>query len=448
MSETYPGQMLPELQEKTTVDSNDLFYMVSSNASKKIKGSNLKDQMKPSDYTGATSSTNGANGLVPQPTTSDVDRFLKGDGTWGDISYAVGEASGSIASFSDGSPLPMRSLKAYIEPVQSGSGEPSPSNIRPISGWTACNVGDHGKNYAPSSGYTRGLLGWNRNNIDEVGSSNTWITSPLITIKPNTTYTVSCTKGNISRFYVGDIAHNALSYTGSKAEGDTFQVTTGATAKYMRFSIGFDGTTVTTSDYGTLVYCQIEEGNQATTYEPYNGQTYTIDLDGTRYGGTLDVVSGVLTVDRVNLKLGDLTWTYESSWGQGADFYSNVINGAKVPPNNQTVANALCSHYSVVSRDSIYNSSNSALSLIPSGIIKVRDDNYSDAAAFKTAMANVDFTYELATPQFYQLTAQQVKSLLGVNNVWADTGDVDVHYVRDLTITIDDILSRLEALEG
>lgn len=35
-----------------------------------------------SDFTGATSSVAGSNGLVPAPTTSDPDKFLKGDGTW------------------------------------------------------------------------------------------------------------------------------------------------------------------------------------------------------------------------------------------------------------------------------------------------------------------------------------------------------------------------------
>lgn len=73
---------------------------------------------------------------------------------------------------------------------------------------------------------------------------------------------------------------------------------------------------------------------------------------------------------------------------------------------------------------------------------------YTEVTDFKSAMDGVDLVYKLATPQTYQLTPTQVKSLLGQNNVWADTGDVDVHYVRDLTITIDDILSRLEALEG
>lgn len=32
--------------------------------------------------TGATSQANGAKGLVPQPTTADKDKYLKGDGTW------------------------------------------------------------------------------------------------------------------------------------------------------------------------------------------------------------------------------------------------------------------------------------------------------------------------------------------------------------------------------
>lgn len=34
------------------------------------------------DFTGATSTTAGAHGLVPQPLSADKDKFLKGDGTW------------------------------------------------------------------------------------------------------------------------------------------------------------------------------------------------------------------------------------------------------------------------------------------------------------------------------------------------------------------------------
>lgn len=35
-----------------------------------------------SDFTGATASTDGAHGLVPQPNAGDEEKFLRGDGTW------------------------------------------------------------------------------------------------------------------------------------------------------------------------------------------------------------------------------------------------------------------------------------------------------------------------------------------------------------------------------
>lgn len=57
-----------------------------------------------SDFGGATSSVAGSHGLVPAPTTSDPDKFLKGDGTWGTppgTTYTAGngiEINGSTIS--------------------------------------------------------------------------------------------------------------------------------------------------------------------------------------------------------------------------------------------------------------------------------------------------------------------------------------------------------------
>jgi hypothetical protein len=58
--------------------------------------------------TGATSSAAGAAGFVPTPTTGDVNKFLKGDGTWGrlfDEIYVQNNIlylPNDIASVSDG----------------------------------------------------------------------------------------------------------------------------------------------------------------------------------------------------------------------------------------------------------------------------------------------------------------------------------------------------------
>ena len=67
----------------------------------------------------------------------------------------------------------------------------------------------------------------------------------------------------------------------------------------------------------------------------------------------------------------------------------------------------------------------------------IRDVAYSDATTFKQAMNGVQLVYELATPQTYQLTPVEVKTLLGLNNVWADTGDVEVQYRADTKMYID-----------
>ena len=52
----------------------------------------------------------------------------------------VAVSTGAVATVTDGTALLMPSLKVGIEPVQEGSGDPSPDNIRPISGWSEANV--------------------------------------------------------------------------------------------------------------------------------------------------------------------------------------------------------------------------------------------------------------------------------------------------------------------
>lgn len=59
--------------------------------------------------------------------------------------YPTDTASGTIASFTDGADdVEVKSLTVHIEPVQAGSGDPSPDNVRPISGWTGANISHSG----------------------------------------------------------------------------------------------------------------------------------------------------------------------------------------------------------------------------------------------------------------------------------------------------------------
>ena len=94
--------------------------------------------------------------LQPPATNADIGKALivktVGGGTV--TSYELGESGGGggtpsfintienvpIASFDDGTVNPVHQLVVDIVPVQSGSGDPSPINIRPITGWTGANI--------------------------------------------------------------------------------------------------------------------------------------------------------------------------------------------------------------------------------------------------------------------------------------------------------------------
>ena len=175
----------------------------------------------------------------------------------------------------------------------------------------------------------------------------------------------------------------------------------------------------------------------SSTQDAQDGTTYPVSWEseaGTVYGGTLDVVSGVLTVTHGYVDLGTLTWEMTS-----AD--SHIFRSTDLTNHRETnEINYKCSIYlSITSRfsagqmeDKTCKGNNSQ-----GNYFYVRDVAYSDATTFKQAMNGVQLVYELATPQTYQLTPVEVKTLLGLNNVWADTGDVEVQYRADTKLYID-----------
>lgn len=56
--------------------------------------------------------------------------------------------------------------------------------------------------------------------------------------------------------------------------------------------------------------------------------------------------------------------------------------------------------------------------------------------------AGTQLCYELASPQTYQLTPTEIALLKGQNNVWTDSGEVEVTYNAD----IDKKTAELQAL--
>ena len=349
----------------------------------------------------------------------------------------VKTASGSIASFTDGGDnLPMKSLKVNIVPKQSGSGDPSPTNKRPISGWDSVAVEQSGKNLFNPNLVVGPAYVVNADGSIKVTTSDArgWSELNPIPIKAGT-YTFSWlgySNGAVSTIKLSTDGYTTDYYL---TAGTPRRTITMAEDGYFKIKVG-----TSASSYPVTVKLQLEVGSTATDYEPYEGETITTNLGQTVYGGVLDVISGKLTINKAMVDMGSLTWTLRTGWGDGSRFLSNAISDKKAGSYN-----IISSQYKTVqNRDSITATGQIAPANNSSSTdIVVRDDRYSTASAFKTAMNGVQLVYELATPTEITLTPTEVKSLLGSNNVWSESGTVEVEYRADTTLAYNELLNLI-----
>ena len=177
----------------------------------------------------------------------------------------------------------------------------------------------------------------------------------------------------------------------------------------------------------------------ADQFEPYTNASYTTTLGRTVYGGTLDVVSGELVVDRAIRTLnGTEEWDL-----QNTVFTTYLGDSANIYKSTSTSAEA------IVTADRFKPNGIKYRNDCGDGnIIKVVGSN-TQIACYSSVFANVDefkaslvsnpmqITYKLATPQTYQLDPQTIDLLLGQNNVWTDCGSVEVTYKADVGLYID-----------
>ena len=322
-------------------------------------------------------------------------------------------------------------------------------NICPISGHTSVDTYRTGKNLLPNNWVTR-----TNNGVTFTVNSDGSITA-------NGTATADAiTWLSIPSTIHGNCYFNGA-YGGSASTYNIYVIdnTTGTRAKK------WDGTTASDNGYTNLEQMQIVEGHTVTvycrvmrgqtvsnvkfypmicsatetdsTYEPYQGDTYTTALGRTVYGGTLDVVSGVLTVTHGYKAFGggDTTPWYFTNRSDKQIVYTqpSVLSGVKTSAGYQQTA--LFDRFATA-----LNSSQIFIgyAYVDTGWLNMvfEPNTFADANAFRTWLSsnNVQVVYELAEPQTYQLTAQQIELLTGTNNIWSDSGDVTVEYGQDPSV--------------
>ena len=303
------------------------------------------------------------------------------------------------------------------------------SNICPITGWTGANVVRTGFNLWDeqweSGKYS--ATGVKENDGSKIRSKN------YIPAVPNTTYYFYATGSLHVCYYDADKTFISYVDTGSQAR------TTPSNCYFITFSM-FNA-------YGTTYNNDISINYPSTDHEyhAYSGNTYSFDFGQTVYGGTLDVTSGVLTIDRAMV-------TYDGSddeyWlrNENAGFIRYLItnSNAKVPTGRY---GGICNIGKFISTGNEvggffwypYSSSLAEVFYYPPQTI-------TDLTAYRAWLSenNLQVVYELASPQTVQLSPTEVKSLLGQNNIFADCGDSEVEYLADVTLYIQKLTGSTE----
>ena len=161
---------------------------------------------------------------------------------------------------------------------------------------------------------------------------------------------------------------------------------------------------------------------------------------GTVYGGTLDVVSGVLTVTTFK-------YSPSSSTGFSIDsqtssyivcyfsYYSNRIPAGI--GGGFCISNRFSKNIPTGTPGRMVITNNQIYVVIP----KADSSTWTVSNIQQWFEDNpTDFVYELATPTTYQLTPQEVNSLLATNNFYHDAnGDTQVQYRADIDLLINEL---------
>lgn len=344
---------------------------------------------------------------------------------------------------SNSSGLYLPSAKAYITSQQEGSGTTSPTNVRAIIGRSQAQLTNTATNLCGGIDLANQIKrAIPTAVIDTEEKTVTFATNAtasgglvVLPFKEDTRYTIILTfeKTNTSgslnagfRWYYtdgnGGYTLEAPNYqtkttqvATSKPNGTVLRInkinTGGVTKVYYEESGVFEG--VLTAD----------------DFVPYEGKSYLSEFGQEVYGCTFDFATGELSITH---ELFQLTGSADENY---------ILQGDGTTARRFRLENALSDYSSLeaCSHDQIATNNNNiwGYARFVSSYLVLLDNNntMADQTALKAWLANehsngrtVSFLMQLATPQVIKLPSHQIEQLFGRNNVFADTGDVEVKF--------------------
>lgn len=190
-----------------------------------------------------------------------------------------------------------------------------------------------------------------------------------------------------------------------------------------------------------LVEPQIELGNQRTSYEPYQGNNYTVQIGQTVYGGKFDWLTGKLTAEwmYVGFDGSDILWAANNG-GTDTLFYL-VTHEHNIIPAAKMGGRCICTHAPTKDAPPVDQIGCCVSATSSSGIIYLNLGVQTGAYGFNQYVAENDvrIAYELAEPIEIQLTPHTITAAdpEQTNTLYGD-GRIDVEYVKPLHVSIEE----------
>ena len=348
---------------------------------------------------------------------------------------------------------------ASWEPVQEGSGDPSPDNIRPIKGRDSVKVErcggnvieflrtndshesvkiavDAEKNITLNGALTRGaniIIGMCRLHwvagktytmyVKKVGGSASLGSGDGITFA----YSLFTTDYN--HYFRGDTrSTNLNAYTASNAA---------LVETELIFMLQCWRTNTVFNNFKFQIEV-VPGSTPPTTYAPYTGQTTTMTLPSTIYGGSVDAVTGDghRTWKPVTLD-GTENWKAQQTAIPGKFGFTLEMPGIATPEGPGIKGDIVCNQYPAVTANDTYRCKNGiSVEAQKNYYFRIYNDTHagetadewkSYLAAQYAAGTPVQVCYKLATPTPFTATgAQPVPALSGANALLTDADSVAV----------------------
>lgn len=382
----------------------------------------------------------------------------------------LNSASGDIATFTDGADnRQIRKIVGTIVPVQSGTGDPSPDNVRPISGWTGANIEKRSGNLFNIDGELNYRIYYNDTNGTDLVKNGNNITvngsNGAAHYVGQRVYVPKGTQVNASFRLVQKDSGNGGVYVavfdGTYAAGPTSNLVStvgdyASVTKVITSGIAAVVFFCASGTGGIITDVQVEVGNSRSSYVAYHAQNLPINWQteaGTIYGGTVtlnedgsaDVVSDYVSVN-IDRRGQFSLWDDSGRDSQGAYILASwwdYNTGYPVPTEGGGLF-SYCKTATVYNNDNVW----SANFLFASGSfnrfeVRLPKDVLStiDQAGVKAYFDGhpLQAVYKIAPTTYHFDNIGELYTYLGTNNVWIDTGSItECDYPADTKTYVDD----------